>query len=201
MRVGVLFERTGRVRDAFRARGHDAWSVDIQGCEGSSQFHIQDDVRNHLSGWDLVVAHPPCNLLGKSGARWMHPGGKPFLDPARYDAMLEARKLFFDVLGCGSTRVCVENPVPLKIVKLPRHTQKVEPWMFGDPWTKETLFWLRGLEPLVATHTVKPQGSWVPSNTGGKARGQKVQAGKSRGRGQRSETFQGIANAMASQWG
>ena len=201
MRVGVLFERTGRVRDAFRARGHDAWSVDMQPCNGSSEFHIQGDVRDHLSGWDLVIAHPPCTLLSKAGARWMHPGGKPNINPDRYEAMLEARELFFSTLNCDAPLVCVENPRPLRIAQLPEFSQKIQPWMFGDPWTKDTLLWLKGLEPLVPTDIVKPEGSWCPSNTGGGSRGQKAQAGKSRSRGQRSETFHGIANAMASQWG
>ena len=201
MRVGVLFERTGRVREAFRALGHDAWRVDVKDSEDASPFHIRGDVRDHLSGWDLVIAHPPCTLLSKAGARWMHPGGKPNVNPKRYEQMLEARELFFDVLNCDAPLVCVENPTPLEIAGLPHFDQKVQPWMFGDPWTKRTLLWLKGLEPLVPTDIVKPQGSWCPSNTGGASRGQSKQAGRSRTRGQRSETFQGIADAMAAQWG
>ena len=201
MRVGVLFERTGRVRQAFRAEGHDAWSVDLMPAEDGSPFHIQGDVREHMSGWDLVIAHPPCTLLSKAGARWMHPGGKPNVNPERYESMLEARELFFDVLNCDAPRVCVENPTPLAIAGLPDFDQKLQPYMFGDPWTKRTLLWLKGLEPLVPTDIVTPHGSWVPSNTGGAARGQLTQAGKSRSRGQRSETFQGMAKAMSEQWG
>jgi hypothetical protein len=201
MKVGVLFERTGRVREAFRAEGHDAWSVDLQPAEDGSTYHIQDDVANHLTGWDLVIAHPPCTLLSKAGARWMHPGGKPNINPLRYNRMLEAREMFFSVLNCDAPMICVENPTPLSIAGLPAYDQKVQPWMFGDPWTKRTLLWLKGLPYLSPTDIVHPRGSWVPSNTGGASRNQKKQAGESRSRGQRSETFQGMAKAMASQWG
>jgi hypothetical protein len=191
MRVLVACEFSGVVRDAFRKRGHDSWSCDI--LDSNSKYHIKDDVVKHLDeGWDLLIAHPPCTYISNAGARHLYPN--KILNEDRYVLGLEARKLFMVLYNANINKICVENPTPSKIFELPKHSQVIQPYQFGHPYSKRTLLWLRNLPELKPTNVVdvvestKVAGNWF--NKGGKDRQKN-----------RSVTFAGIAEAMAEQWG
>lgn len=190
MKILVACEFSGRVREAFRALGHDAWSADILPAEDDSRWHIQGDVRPVLRWpWDLVVAHPPCTYLCNSGVRWLYHNGRKVR--ARWQSMRAARDFFAECLYANSSRVCVENPVPHRHAELPAVSQWVQPWQFGDPESKRTGLWLRGLPCLVSTHA-KP--ALVKQSV------HRASPGPERWR-ERSRTFPGIAQAFAMQWG
>lgn len=203
MRILVACEESQRVCIAFRELGHEAFSCDVLPCSGGHpEWHIQDDVLKHLNdGWDLMVAHPPCTYLSRAGARWLHQRGT--INPERYSNGLKAKEFFLTLLNANIPMIAVENPTPLKIYELPKHTQAIQPYLFGHPFSKKTLLWLKGLPKLFATGIVEKHIPYLPSNTGGKKRGQKCRIDKDaiRDPKEASKTFQGIAKAMASQWG
>jgi len=202
MRVLVACEYSGTVRDAFIRAGHDAMSCDLLPTDAPGP-HYQGDVMDIIGdGFDLMVAHPPCTYLSCAGACRMYPQ-KGIIDPGRLAKAIEAKDFFMALLKAPIPRICVENPMPLKIIGLPAKTQIIQPWMFGEPYTKKTLLWLKGLPPLVpskiVTESIVP---FCPSNTSRKLGGKSLGAAK-RGNDSknRSATFQGIADAMAQQWG
>lgn len=181
MRVLVACEFSGRVRDAFVGRGHEAVSCDILASERPGP-HIRGDVRDVLAdGWDLLVAHPPCTHLAVSGAR--HFAKKP---REQADALAFVQAL----LDAPIPRIAIENPVSVISSRIRKPEQIVQPWMFGHPETKATCLWLKGLPPLEPTEVVD----------GRAARVHRMAPGFHRAR-DRSRTFQGIADAMAAQWG
>lgn len=192
MRVLVACEFSGIVRDAFRARGHDAWSCDLLPSERPGP-HIQGDVLDVLNdGWDLMVAHPPCTYLSRAGARWW----------AGRERMAEHAAAFVLVLwNAPIPRVAIENPIGQLNQRWRYPDQTIEPWMFGDAYTKRTCLWLRGLPPLLATAIQIETTPWLPSNSSGFRRGQRSRRGQVHGGKQASRTFRGIADAMADQWG
>ena len=185
-RILVACEYSGRVRDAFAARGWDAWSCDFEPTESVGQ-HYQGDVRDLLGErWDMMVAHPPCTFLCNSGVRWLK------TDPSRWAKMEDGCRLFMQLWNCGIPRVCIENPVMhghARTIIGFGPTQTVQPWMFGHGECKRTCFWLRGLPPLVATEIVpgREQRIW------------RMPPSKDRWK-ERSKTYPGIAAAMAEQW-
>lgn len=202
MKVLVACEFSGAVRQAFRDRGHDAWSCDLLPAEDGSPYHIQGDVLKVLDqGWDLMIAHPPCTFLSRAGARWLYQGGE--INKERLSLGMDAKKFFLRLLNCGIPRIAVENPTPLRIYELPSHSQAIQPYMFGHRFSKRTLLWLKGLPNLMATKVVANHIPYLPSNTGGKKRGQKCRTDKNAVRDPKeaSKTFTGIAQAMAQQWG
>jgi hypothetical protein len=201
MRVLVACEESQEVCKAFRALGHEAYSCDILPCSGGHpEWHIQDDVLKHLNdGWDLMIAHPPCTYLSRAGARWLHQGGK--INQERYAKGLEAKDFFLKLLSANIPKIAIENPTPLKIYLLPKHTQVIQPYMFGHRFSKKTLLWLKNLPELKATDLIKDYSPFLPSNTGGKKRGQKFKIKDVvRDQKEASKTFQGIAQAMSKQW-
>ena len=184
MRVLVACEFSGTARDAFIQRGHDAVSCDLLPSEQPGP-HIQGNVLDHLSdGWDLMIAHPPCTHLCKAGNRWW---------PEKLaDGRVEEAVRFVRALReAPIPRIAIENPVGLLSKYLRRPTQIIHPWQFGDPWKKETCLWLYDLPRLTHTKIVEPQGHWVEHGNHGKCSNSK----------DRSRTFPGIADAMATQWG
>jgi len=192
VKVLIACEMSGRVRDAFTALGHDAWSCDILPTMSPGQ-HIQADVTKVLDwDWDLMIAHPPCTYLSNAGARHLYPKG--ILNPDRLQKGLSAKELFMALFNAPIPKICVENPTPSKVFELPPYAQTIQPWEFGHPFSKRTCLWLKGLPPLMPTDIVgktestKVAGNWF--NKGGKER-----------QINRSVTFQGIADAMAQQWG
>lgn len=192
MRVLVACEFSGTVRDAFRKAGHDAWSCDLDPDNTGSPFHIQEDIIHHLRcGWDLMIAHPPCTYLCNSGVRWLKDENGPHgFSLQRMWKMFSARSFFFELYSAPIERICIENPVPHGYAMLPPYTQTVQPWQFGHGETKRTCLWLKNLPPLVPTNVVE----------GREGRIHKMPPSKDRGK-LRSVTYQGIAEAMASQWG
>lgn len=184
MRVLVACEFSGKVRDAFIRKGHVAYSCDLDPGEGEfAEFHIQGDVTRVLNyGWDLMVAHPPCTYLAVSGARWFDLLG-------RRELQEEALDFVRLLMAAPIPRTCIENPVSIISTHIRKPTQIIHPWQFGHGVTKATCLWLKGLPPLAPTNVVPGR---VPEvhYMGGKDRGKK-----------RSVTYQGIASAMADQWG
>lgn len=197
MRVLVACEFSGVVRDAFAARGHDAWSCDLLPSERGGQ-HIQRDVLEALHGaWDLMIAHPPCTYLSYAGLRWFK------TQPDRYRLRDEAMQFFMRLFNAQIPRVCVENPrgFPCRLFRKP--DQVIHPYYFGDTEQKATCLWLRGLPKLQDTIIqFPPLPKWV--NSKGKAIHWTDSIVKSKDpdfKKTRSRTFQGIADAMAEQWG
>lgn len=211
MKVLVACEESQEVCKAFRARGHEAYSCDVQECSGGHpEWHIlgdaleavalcgggvttMDKIFHPVDKWDLLIAHPPCTYLSNAGAKHLFRGKK--LNIKRYYYGLCGKALFMAFLKADVNKIAVENPVPSKIFEMPKYTQIIQPFMFGHAVTKKTLLWLKGLPELVPTNIVQPQGgschdagSWF--NVGGKERQKN-----------RSKTFRGIAEAMAEQWG
>ena len=194
MRVLVACEESQEVCKAFRELGHEAYSCDIQDCSGGHpEWHLKQDVLPLLNEeWDLIIAHPPCTYLSNAGARHLYPHG--LLNMERYEKGLEAKEFFMKFLNCKCKKVCVENPLPSKIFRLPDYSQIIQPYEFGHPYKKKTLLWLKNLPPLKPTcivecpQSTKVAGNWF--NTGGKDRQKN-----------RAKTFSGIAKAMAEQWG
>ena len=181
MQVAVLCEYSGTVRDAFTARGHEAFSVDLLPTDAPGS-HVQGDVRDvDYSGVDLVVAFPPCTHLAVSGARWFKdklPEQAAALDFVRW------------ILDLPVDRIALENPVSIISTRIRKPDQIVQPWQFGHGETKATCLWLKGLPLLTPTDIVagREQRVW--------------RMGPSPDRWKhRSKTFQGIADAMAAQWG
>lgn len=195
MRVLVACEFSGTVRDAFRALGHDAMSCDILPTEKPGPHH-QGDVREILGdGWDLMVAHPPCTYLSRAGARW-------WKTPGRQEKALDAAAFVRALYDCSVPRVAIENPVGLLNSAWRYPDQVIEPWMFGDPFTKRTCLWLKDLPPLISSLIETERTAWVKSNTGeGRRKGQRSQPGVAKNARDAARTFPGIAAAMAAQWG
>ena len=199
MKVLIACEFSGIVRRAFARKGHYAVSCDLLDTEILGR-HYKGDVLEILNdGWDLMIAHPPCTYLSRAGARWLHGGGA--INKERYEKGLDGRRFFMELLNAPIERIAIENPTPLKIFKLPLHTQAVQPYEYGHPYSKRTLLWLKNLPKLIPTNIIEQYKPYLPSNTGGKKRGQKYSIGVSKNTKESSTTFCGIANAMAEQWG
>jgi hypothetical protein len=205
MRVLIACEVSGTVRNAFLARGHDAWSCDLLPSEDGSNRHIRGDARDILAdGWDLLmVAHPPCTRLCNSGVRWLSapPPGRTL---AEMWAELEAgADLFSAMWHAPIERVAVENPVMHKHARalIPGYAapQFVQPWWFGEPQFKRTGLHLRGLAPLRPTRRLVPPKPGTPEHKRWSVV-HRMSPGKDRG-ARRSRFFQGIADAMADQGG
>ena len=192
MRVLIACEYSGRVRDEFVKLGHDAWSCDILPTETQGN-HYEGNVLDIINeGWDLMIGHPPCTYLSNAGARFLYPKGQ--LNQERLAKGLEAKQFFMDLYNANIPKIAIENPVPSTVYGLPKYTQAIQPYEYGHPFQKRTCLWLKGLPKLVPTDIVaerqstKVAGNWF--NKGGKDR-QK----------ERARTFEGIAKAMATQWG
>ena len=197
MRVLVACEFSGTVRNAFAARGHDAWSCDLLPAEDRSNRHIVGDARAILNdGWDLLmVAHPPCTRLCNSGVRWLSvpPPGRSIEDMRA--ELREGAALFSAFWNAPIDRIAVENPVMHRHAKAlienyAEPAQSVQPWQFGHGEVKRTCLWLKNLPPLAPTNIVE----------GRTPRVHRMSPGPDRWR-ERSRFFTGIAEAMAAQWG
>lgn len=181
MRILVACEYSGTVRDAFRALGHDAMSCDLLPTEKPGP-HYQGSVVDILDdGWDMMIAHPPCTHLAVSGARWWKDKRAE-----QADALDFVRRL----MGASIPRIAIENPVSIISTAIRKPDQIVQPWQFGHGETKATCLWLKGLPKLVPTNVV----------AGREARIHKMSPSPDRWK-ERSRTYQGIADAMAAQWG
>lgn len=196
MKVLIACEFSGIVREAFRKRGHDAWSCDYLDTEIPGN-HYQGPVEMGTLdlGWDLMIAHPPCTYLANSGVQHLHK------DKSRWDKLKEAEKFFMILLNAPIPKIAIENPIPHGYAKIPKYHQIIHPWMFGEDAQKKTCLWLKKLPPLMGTIIAGKGERYIDKN--GKKNGSKwYQLAPSSDRWKhRSRTFQGIANAMAEQWG
>lgn len=202
MRVLVACEESQEVCKAFRAKGHEAYSCDIQECSGGHpEWHIKADALELLKiKWDLLIAFPPCTYMTNSGAVRMRVGG--VLNEERYQKAMQAKAFFMRFLNADCERIAIENPTPMKIIGLPEYSQAIQPYWFGHPYSKRTCLWLKGLPPLMPTEVLAHHEPYV--NGGFKdAHGnyKRFQGRKERDQKTRSKTFPGIAKAMAEQWG
>lgn len=198
MRVLVACEFSGTVREAFKKRGHDAWSCDLLPTEIPGN-HIQGDVCEHLEeGWDLLIAHPPCTYLCSSGLHWNH--RTPGRDELTHQAML----FVFNLMGegfihHGIPKICLENPVGRISSAFRKPDQIIHPWQFGHDASKKTCLWLKGL-PLLKPTSILDGG--VKARRANQTPSGQNKLGPSPDRWKlRSITYQGIADAMAEQWG
>ncbi len=202
MKVLIACEYSATVRDAFASRGHDAWSCDLLPSDKGGQ-HIQGDVLEVLDrGWDLMIAHPPCTYLTNSGVTWLWENKKENIkNEQRWKDLDAGAALFKRLLNCDIPKICVENPIPHKyaVMRIGRkYDQLVQPWHFGHKESKATCFWLKGLDPLVHTTNLKKETMALPY----KERNRLHYLPPSPDRWKiRSTTYQGIADAMAQQWG
>ena len=202
MKVLVACEESQVVAKAFRELGHQSYSCDILDCTGGyPEIHIKGDaIKEAYSGkYDLIIAHPPCTYMSKAGARFMFPTAGN-IDNNRLNLALEAKEFFMKLYNAPCKYIAVENPTPLKCVELPRHSQAIQPYQFGHAFSKRTLLWLKNLPPLEYTNVLTDWKPFMPSNTGGKKRGQSYNRGTARNATEASKTFKGIAEAMAKQW-
>lgn len=202
MKVLIACEESQIVCKAFRNLGHESYSCDILSPSGGHpEWHFQQDVLLLLDErWDLIIAHPPCTYLSKAGACRLYPKSG-CIDEDRYRKGLEAKEFFMKIYNADCPRICIENPVSLKIFNLPDFSQEIEPYQFGHPFTKRTRLWLKNLPLLVPTNIVEPKEPFVPSGTGRKLREKYGAAKRGNDSFNRSKTFPGIAAAMAEQWG
>jgi len=201
MRVLIACEYSGTVRDAFRKLGHDALSCDLLPTDVPGP-HYQGSVFDILDqGWDLMVAHPPCTYLTVTGNKWFKPEFKDRF-PDRHQQREDALRFFVKLFECSIPKVCLENPVGVVSSLYRKPSQYVQPYQFGDPHSKKTGLWLRGLPNLVPTKLVEPlfytykDGRRDPLWHMESMRMKPLERMK-----YRSKTFQGIADAMAQQWG
>ncbi len=182
MKILVAFERSGRVREAFRKRGHDAWSCDIVLADDGSPYHIQDDVLKHLNdGWDMMIGFPPCTHLAVSGARWF---------PEKKIEQREAVRFFMSLVNAQIMKIAIENPIGIMSTQYRKPDQIIQPWQFGHGETKATCLWLKNLPKLVPTDIVSGRDDRIHKMPPSAQRGYL-----------RSITYQGIADAMADTWG
>jgi len=209
-RLLVCCEESQRVCTAFRERGWEAYSCDIEPYSGGHpEWHIQQDVLPLINGdcefdtvdgvhhvidgeWDLLICHPPCTYLSNAGAR--HLWKEHILNQERYAKGLEAKEFFMKFINAKCEHIVVENPTPSKVYNLPPYQQTIQPYEYGHPFKKTTRLWEKGVPQLIPTNIVEQRestkiaGNWY--NKGGKERQKN-----------RSKTFEGIAKAMAEQWG
>ena len=196
MRVLVACEYSGVVRDAFAARGHYAMSCDLLPTDAPGQHH-EGDVRDIIGqGWDLMIAHPPCTYLSVSGMHWTTRGLR---DPKLTEDALDFVRLLMDA---PIERIAVENPVSIISSRIRKPDQVVQPWMFGHDASKKTCLWLKNLPLLVPTQLVEPRIVDGKKRWGNQTDSGQNRLGPSDDRWKiRSKTYEGIAQAMAEQWG
>ena len=223
MKILVACEESQAVCKAFRERGHEAYSCDIIECSGGHpEWHIKGNVLSIIDGyktptdmfitqdgrthcvpkeWDLIIAHPPCTYLTGAGACNIPK------HPERIEKGFEAKVFFEKILNANCKKIVVENPPPMKRFNLPKYTQIIQPYYFGDPYNKRTCLWLKGVDELKPTNIVEPQKEkykWY-SHSLGKEMTLSMWYQKANKNGEwsknRSKTFLGIAKAMAEQWG
>jgi site-specific DNA-cytosine methylase len=190
MRVLVACEFSGVVRRAFRARGHDAWSCDLLPAEDGGE-HLLGDARYWLKAdWDLLIAHPPCTHLSVSGARWFE---------SKREQQAAAVEFFYDMLAAPVKRIALENPVSVISSKIRKPNQIIQPHGFGHPEFKAICLWLKGLKNLEKTNQLqvpeKGTAEWKKWN-----RVHRATPGPERWK-ERSRFYDGVADAMAVQWG
>lgn len=215
LNILVGCEESQAVTIELRKLGHNAFSCDTEPCSGGhpewhiqgdlitlieigGTFQTQDGLLHEYIEWDALIAFPPCTYMTKAGAYRMFPKAG-IISPERFEKAMQAKAFFMSLLNCKIRHISLENPFPLKVVELPKETQTIQPYQYGHPFSKKTLLWLKNLPMLIPTEIISDYVPYMPSNTGGKKRGQSYRY-VSMSRKDRSKTFKGIAKAMATQW-
>lgn len=217
MKILVACEESQAVTIELRILGHEAYSCDIVECSGGHpEWHIMQDVIPLLNGncgfatmdeqthmvngkWDMIIAFPPCTKTSNAGARHLWKGGK--LNIQRYYEGLCGKALFEAIRHADCDKIVIENPTPSKIFEYPQPTQVVQPYEHGHPFSKKTLLWEKGVDPLKPTNIVEPTRTWCPSGSYSGKHADKHRGMFTTDRAKnRSKTFPGIAKAMAEQW-
>lgn len=220
MKLLVACERSGVVRRDFRALGIDAWSADLQPADDGSPYHIQGDVLNVLDrGWDMMIGHPPCTFLTNSGVQWLwYPikvkyadRGEPKWQEDRAEKMRWGADFFMALWKAPIDFICLENPIMHKYAKqyahIPKEAQIIQPFDFGDDASKQTCLWLKNLPLLQNTEYLPPRhpmiykGETVMRYANQSPSGASNIGPSETRQAERSETFPGVAEAMADQWG
>ena len=203
MKILVACEESGTVREAFRKLGHDAWPCDLQESRDNSPYHYQQDVFEVIEkGWDLMIAHPPCTYLCVSGARWLYnkDGSK---NEKRWENMYKGLDFVTSLMNAPIEKIAIENPISVISSYIRKPDQIIRPYEYGDNASKSTCLWLKNSPKLVPTNIIVPtkhitksgkqyDSWWFESSL--------ISDKKERAKF-RSKTFQGIADAMAMQWG
>jgi len=195
MKILIACEESQTVCTAFRMLGHDAWSCDIVPCSGGHpEWHLQCDVLSVLNeDWDMIIAFPPCTDLCASGS-------KHFKDKRLNDRQKKGVKFFLSFVYCSCPHICIENPIGIMSSLYRKPDQIVQPYQYGDPFTKSTCLWLKNI-PLLRPTAVVSKGATTDYGSGKKIANWYGNLSKKNRALNRSKTFPGIAAAMASQWG
>lgn len=226
MNVLVACEESQRVCTSFRFKGHTAFSCDIQEPSGGfpewhikgnaidiinapTCFYTMDGKKHVVEKWDMIIAHPPCTYLANSGNAWFNVEryGEKALD--RIEKRKEAFDFFMRFINADCEKICVENPIGYPCTHYMKPTQIIQPYQFGHPYTKSTCLWLKGLKPLEPTKIVVPETRHSAGKSGGysgnswavKKDGKTLSWSNPETQKERSKTYDGIAYAMAEQWG
>lgn len=203
MRILIACEESQAVCKEMRKLGHEAYSCDIIPCSGGHpEWHLQVDATEFLKmQWDMIIAHPPCTYLTNAGARWLYAGNS--INKDRYAKGLIAKDFFMKFYNANCEKIAIENPIPSKIFGLPKYTQTIQPYEFGEPYSKKTCLWLKGLPPLLPTEIIADHVPYVSSGSYSRTHDPKFKGVSRKGGAARvrSKTFPGIARAMAKQWG
>ena len=198
MKILIACESSGTVREAFRKLGHDAWSCDLLPADDGSEFHIQGDALEvaYAGGWDMMIAHPPCTYLSVSGMHWTTRGLR---DPKlTEDALAFAKKL----MQAPIERIAIENPVSVISTRIRKPDQCIQPYQFGHDASKKTCLWLKGLPKLEGTSFIQGRDVAGKKRWGNQTDSGQNKLAPSKDRWKmRSKTYEGIADAMAKQWG
>ena len=215
MKILVACESSGVVREAFRKKGHQAWSCDLLPADDGSTYHIQGNVLNYLNNdWDLIIAHPPCTYLCGSGIHWLKERDKKSVQAQKKEKeRVKKRKIdtdigikFFMAFTTLTCKWCIENPIGIMSTRYRKPDQIIQPYNFGHNASKRTCFWLNNLPPLKKTIYIEPRkveykskirNRWANQTDSGQ---NALPPSKDRWK-IRSKTYKGIAEAMAEQWG
>jgi hypothetical protein len=205
MNIIIACEYSGLIREAFNAKGHNAWSVDLLPSEQPGK-HIQGNILHHIyyGYWDMLIGNPPCTFTAYSGnSSWDEPG--------RFEKRIDALLFFGKLWNCPIEKICLENPRGCVSPTVAKYTQEIQPYYFGDDNMKTTWLWLKGLPKLIhnkqntlfesGSHTTKPEPIYIDTESGKKRYFTEAIGGITDGGHKRSRTFSGIAKAMADQWG
>jgi hypothetical protein len=205
MKVLIACEESQELCKAFREKGHEAYSCDLQDCSGGRpEWHLKCDIRIPLSAkkkngscyWDLIIAHPTCTYLCNSGVGWLYRDCRTGTAADRWIKMIEATKFFMLFYNHSCEKIVIENPIPHKYAALPKFTQSIQPWQFGETEKKRTCLWIKGLPKLKHTEIMPVELRNDNIHRMGWSKNKPELRSKLR-----SKTFPGIARAMADQWG
>lgn len=202
MRILVACEESQAVTIEMRKKGHEAFSCDILPCSGGHpEWHLQQDVTELLKQkWDMILAFPPCTYMTNASACRMYPT-KGVVSQERLELGLQAKEFFNLFYNANCDKICIENPRPLKIIGLPKESQRIQPYEYGHPYSKLTYLWLKGLPNLIPTKIIETYTPFVNAGSFTSNGSRRNKTGITYSALERSKTFEGIAKAMAEQWG